>query len=99
MPEFVHVVERLGNTTFAMRPDYDATVLSLGYEPPIGVPVECTSGWAWNAAEQKVARENRRKAAAQKAIPAKAGASKARKAPAKRAPAKKAPARTRRSGE
>lgn len=81
MPELVHVVERLGNTTFALRPDYDATVQSIGYEPPLGVPAECTFEWAWHAAEQKVARERRQEA--RKATPAKAtGASEARKAPA-----------------
>jgi hypothetical protein len=89
MPELVHVVDRLGNTTFALRPEFDATVLDLGYEPPVGVPVECTWEWAWDAAEQKVAREQRQEA--RKTRPAKAapvstaGASEPRKAPAKRA--------------
>jgi len=52
-------VERLGDTTFVLRPDYDATVAKLGYEPPLGIPVECTFNYAWQMAEQKVARERR----------------------------------------
>jgi hypothetical protein len=79
MPEFVHVVDRLGNTTFALRPEYDSVVQDLGYLPPQGVPVECTFEWAWDAAVQKVARENRQEEARKtppikKAAPAKKAA-------------------------
>ena len=77
----VHTVAHLGNSTFILRPDYDATVAELGYEPPMGLPVECTFEWAWDAAEQKVTRE--RRAAARREAQAK------RKAPAKKAVARR----------
>ena len=52
-------IQRLGNTTFALRPDYDAVVAELGGEPPLGLPIECTFEWAMDLAQQKVNRENR----------------------------------------
>lgn len=89
MPDPTYVVEHLGNTTFVLRPEYDATVRDLGFEPPGGVPVECTFEWAWDAAEQKVAQQRRREA--RKAVPPtqEDGASSAKKAPAKKPPAKR----------
>ncbi|MEI7780337.1 MAG: hypothetical protein WCJ18_00255 [Planctomycetota bacterium] len=54
-----YVIDRLGNTTFALRPDYDSVVAQLGYEPPLGVPQECTFEWAWAAATHVVAKQNR----------------------------------------
>ena len=64
-----YVIERLDNTAFALRPDYDAVVALLGGEPPLGVPQECTFEWAWNLAVITVARQNRESAAALAARP------------------------------
>lgn len=89
MPE--HVIERLGMSTFVLRPDYDSVVADLGYEPPMGLPVELTFEWAWAAAEETVAQA-RRVEARKAATARRAAKAEAAKAPAK--PAAKAPART-----
>ena len=92
-------IQTLGNTTFVLRPEYDALVLEFGGEPPMGVPVECTFDWAWDVAEQKIAKQNRLaavKAQAQarreRAAAAKAEAT-PRKTPARKAPARKTAAK------
>lgn len=54
-----YAIERLGSTTFALRPDYDAVVAELGGEPPLGMPIDCTFEWALDLAEKTVARQRR----------------------------------------
>lgn len=84
-------IERLGNTLFALRPEYDATVQELGGEPPLGVPGECTFEWAWAKATETVNKQNRiaqtkARLAAKRAERAEATATPPRKTPARKAP-------------
>lgn len=92
-----HTVETLGNTTFVLRPEYDALVLEVGGEPPVGVPAECTFEWAWDKAEQTVAKQNRNaEAKARLSKMAEAQAAKEEvKATPRKAPPRKAAARNR----
>lgn len=84
-------VQTLDGTTFVLRPEYDALVREFGGEPPLGVPVECTFDWAWDLAEQKVAKQNRLAAAkAQTQERAAAKVTPPRKAPARKAPTRRA---------
>ena len=86
-----YTIDRLGNTTFALRPDYDSCVMDLG-EPPIGVPAECTFEWGWDLAVKRVDKATKLAPpkAAVKAAPKKAPV---RKAVAKKATVRKAPAK------
>ena len=91
----MHVVERLGNSTFVLRPDYDATVAKLGYEPPLGIPVECTFEWLNDWAEQKLQKQRRAAAKAAAAAPA-SGVIEAPKSPVRKRTPSKPPASGRR---
>lgn len=94
----MYTIERLGNTTFALRPEYDAVVAELGYEPPLGVPVECTFEWSLDHAKKVVAREKRAAAAKERAARKRATSAEADplkpKAVRKTAPRKTAPRKT-----
>ena len=94
----MYTIERLGNTTFALRPEYDAVVAELGYEPPLGVPAECTFEWALDRAERIVQREKRSAAAKERAARKRATAADTEPSPSKTvrkaAPRKTAPRKT-----